>query len=83
MPPATPTATPTPVATPAPKIKPLNKVFLLTHDSPLYQNPDASSAVLAHVRRRKYVNVIGIEGAWLQVKLKDGTVGLVPVSAAE
>ena len=88
VPPATPTPTETaaaagPTPAPSPKLTPLNKVYLLTRDSPVYQNPDATSAVVAHVRRKKYVNVIGIEGAWLQVKMKDGTVGFVPVSAAE
>jgi hypothetical protein len=39
--------------------------------------------VVAHVHRRKYVQVIGIAGDWLQVKLKTGVVGFIPISAAE
>jgi tetratricopeptide (TPR) repeat protein len=67
------------------KIKPVQppRLFLLTHDSPVYTSPDAGSAVVGNVRHRKYVRVIGITGAWLQVRLKNGTVGFVPSSAAE
>jgi len=27
--------------------------------------------------------VIGIAGSWLQIRLKDGTVGFIPTTAAE
>ncbi|HEY2664200.1 MAG TPA: tetratricopeptide repeat protein [Candidatus Binataceae bacterium] len=77
------TPTPEPEARPAQKIKAVNKKFLLTHDSDVHSNPDGSSAVVANVHRRKYVHVIGIAGDWLQVKLKTGVVGFIPISAAE
>lgn len=67
----------------APKIKPLNKLFLLTKNSPVYQNPDETSSAVGQVRRKKYVHVTGITGNYLQVKLRNGTVGFIPVSAAE
>jgi tetratricopeptide (TPR) repeat protein len=67
----------------APKIKPLNKLFLLTKNSPVYQSPDATSATVGQVRRKKYVHVTGITGDYLQIKLKNGTIGFIPVSAAE
>lgn len=67
----------------APAIKPIDKKFLLTQNSPVYQNPDASSPVLAQVHRRKYVHVIGITGNWLQIRMRNGTVGFIPTSAAE
>src|SRR5271166_275943 len=67
----------------APQIKPLNKLFLLTKNSPVYQNPDETSATVGQVRRRKYVHVTGITGNFLQVKLRNGTVGFIPVAAAE
>jgi tetratricopeptide (TPR) repeat protein len=88
-------ATPTPVSTPAaampsaptsassPRIKPIDKKFLLTHNSPVYQNPSTGSPVLAQVHRRKYVHVIGITGDWLQIRMRNGTVGFIPTSAAE
>jgi tetratricopeptide (TPR) repeat protein len=68
---------------PAKPLKQLNRHFRITHDSPVYQNPDSASAVLGQVHRRKYVHVTGITGDWLQVSLRNGTVGFIPVSAAE
>lgn len=68
------------------KIKPVNppRLFLLTHDSPVYANPDTTSGQVGKVRHRKYVRVIGLAGKdWLQIKLKNGTVGFIPTSAAE
>ena len=65
------------------KIKPLNKLFLLTKNSSVYQNPDVTSAAIGQVRRKKYVHVTGITGEFLQIKLKNGSVGFIPVSAAE
>jgi tetratricopeptide (TPR) repeat protein len=70
-------------ATVAPKIKPLNKLFLLTKNSPVYQNPDQTSSTIGHVRRKKYVHVTGITGDYLQIKLRNGTLGFIPVAAAE
>lgn len=67
----------------APKIKPLNKLFVLTKNSPVYQNPDETSSTIGEVRRKKYVHVTGITGSFLQIKLKNGAVGFIPVAAAE
>jgi tetratricopeptide (TPR) repeat protein len=86
-----PAAAPTPMAAPiaaapAPsplKVKAVDKKFKLTHDSPVYQDPDSGSAVLSKVHRRKWIHVTGISGDWLQVRLRNGTVGFVPMSAAE
>ena len=64
-------------------LKPLNRRFLLTHNSRVYQNANGTSAVVAQVHRRKYVRVTGISGDWLQVTLRNGTVGFIPASAAE
>ncbi len=66
-----------------PQVKPLNKLFLLTKNSPVYLNPDATSSTVGQVRRKKYVHVTGIAGDYLQIKLKNGTVGFIPVAAAE
>jgi tetratricopeptide (TPR) repeat protein len=67
----------------APKITAVNKLFLLTKNSAVYQNPDDTSATVGQVRRRKYVHVTGIAGNYLQIRLKNGTVGFIPDSAAE
>ena len=76
------TASTTPPAD-ATKIKPLNKLFVLTKNSPVYQSPDETSSTVGEVRRKKYVHVTGITGNFLQIKLKNGTVGFIPVAAAE
>jgi len=81
VPPAAPVAA-APLAASNP-VRPLNKKFLLTHNSPVYQNPDPTSAVVGQVHRRKYVRVTGLTGNWLQVTLRNGTVGFIPTSAAE
>ena len=86
--PPTVTAAPAPAGAAAPaeaKIKPVNppRLFLLTHDSPVYANPDATSGEVGKVRHKKYVKVIGLTKDWLQIKLKDGTIGFIPTSAAE
>jgi len=67
----------------APSIKALNKVFLLTRNSPVYKNPDDRSEIVGAVKSNRYVHVIGITGNYLQIKLRDGTLGFIPVSAAE
>jgi hypothetical protein len=75
-------APPAPVSTTA-NIKPMNESYLLSHTSAVYAQADTSSAVIAHVHRKKHVRVTGLEGDWLQVKLPNGTVGFIPTTAAE
>ena len=80
---ATPATTTAAAPAGAPQIKPLNKLFVLTKNSPVYQNPDETSSTIGEVRRKKYVHVTGITGNFLQIKLKNGSVGFIPVDAAE
>jgi tetratricopeptide (TPR) repeat protein len=81
--PPTTTSAPPPENAPAGKIRALNRKFLLTHDSPVYETPQESGNVIAQVHRRKYVKVTGIAGKWLRIQMKNGTVGFIPVTAAE
>jgi tetratricopeptide (TPR) repeat protein len=74
---------PAPASAPPGKIHELNRKFLLTHDSPVYETPQESANVVAQVHRGKYVKVTGIAGKWLRIEMKNGTVGFVPVTAAE
>ncbi len=79
-------AEPAPAAAPAaalPKVRPLKRKFLLTHNSPVYETPQQGSKVVAQVHRGKYVNVTGIAGKWLRIRLRSGVVGFIPVTAAE
>jgi len=89
----TPAATPSPAAGAAPvpgapaaanaKVRPINKRFELTKSSPVYENPDQTSTVVGQVHRGHWVNVTGIAGDWLQIRLRNGTVGFIPTAAAE
>ena len=72
-----------PATAPALKIKAVTRKFRLFADSPVYRDPNGASTVLAQVHKSKYVNVIGISGDWLQIKLKDGTVGFIPMKTVE
>jgi tetratricopeptide (TPR) repeat protein len=70
---------------PAPpaKLREINKRFVLTHDSPVYQSASGSSPVVGQVHHRKVVHITGMAGDWFRVQLKNGTVGYIPVTAAE
>jgi len=64
-------------------LKPINKRFLLSHNSSVYREPNTSSAVVAHVKRGRHVRVVGITGDWLQIRLSGDKVGFIPTKAAE
>jgi hypothetical protein len=55
----------------------------VTHDSPVYAGPDAATAVVAQVHKRKRVHITGITGDWLRVEMNNGTVGFIPDAALE
>ncbi|MGH7877953.1 MAG: hypothetical protein ACREQD_00490, partial [Candidatus Binataceae bacterium] len=86
--PAAPVATVTPAApapstaakasTAPPRLRVLDRKFLLTHDSPVYESADGSSRVVAQVHHRKLVHVTGITRDWLRIQMKNGTVGYIP-----
>jgi tetratricopeptide (TPR) repeat protein len=64
-------------------IRDIDRKFVLTHDSPVYETPSDAARVIAQVHRRKWVHVTGIGGLWFRIAMRDGTVGFIPVSAAE
>jgi tetratricopeptide (TPR) repeat protein len=70
-------------AGPSPNMREINRKFLLTHDSPVYESAQDSASVVAQVHRGKYVRVTGIAGDWLRIQMRNGTVGFIPVTAAE
>jgi tetratricopeptide (TPR) repeat protein len=82
--PATPpeAAAPPPSAPPA-NVRAVNRKFLLTHDSPVYETPSDAAVSVAQVHRGKFVHVTGITGSWFRIQMRNGTVGFIPVSAAE
>jgi tetratricopeptide (TPR) repeat protein len=80
-------AAPSPAAAVAavpPKLRVLNKRFLLTHDSPVYQTARNTAPVLAQVHRGRQVHVTAMSGEdWFRIQMRNGTVGFIPVTAAE
>ncbi len=84
LPPAEAASVPPPTAVaPMVKIRALDRRFLLTHDSPVYETPQDTANVVAQVHRRKFVHVTGITGNWFRIQMKNGTVGFIPLTAAE
>jgi ABC-type Zn2+ transport system substrate-binding protein/surface adhesin len=86
---AAPAGSPSPSSSPAaqpaaaPSVKPVHKRFLLSKPTAIYSAPDTSSKVLEHVHAGIHVNVTGISGDWLQLKLRTGKTGYIPTKAAE
>jgi len=64
-------------------VKPYDKQFLLTADSPVYSMPNQWGRKLAEVHRGKYIHVIGQALSYLKIRMKDGTEGYVPMTAAQ
>ena len=75
-------AAPTPAAA-MPNVRTVNRKFMLTHDSPVYESPSDISPSVAQVHRGKFVHVTGIAGNWFRIQMRNGTVGFIPISAAE
>ncbi|MBF6559957.1 MAG: tetratricopeptide repeat protein [Candidatus Binataceae bacterium] len=71
-----------PAAATAP-VRPVNRKFLLTHNSPVFATASNTATTVAQVHRGKFVHVTGITGDWLRIQMRNGTVGFIPVNAAE
>lgn len=78
-----PPAAPAASAAKSPRFKPLNRKFRLTRNSAVYREANSSTSVVGQVHRGHFVHVTGIQGDWLQITLRNGTVGFIPVTAAE
>ena len=64
-------------------VTPYDKQFLLMADSPVFSVPNQSGEKLAEVHRGKYIHVIGQALSYLKIRMKNGTEGYVPMSAAQ
>ncbi|HYB76944.1 MAG TPA: hypothetical protein VEE85_01980, partial [Candidatus Bathyarchaeia archaeon] len=64
-------------------VAPYDKDFLLTADSPVFAAPNQFAQKLAEVHRGKYIHVIGQALSYLKIRMKDGTEGFVPMTAAQ
>lgn len=82
---ASPAPTPAAVVAPPPRLTPFKHLFLLTQNSPVYESISPGARTVAEVHRGKKVHVTAIttDKKWLQVRLKTGVVGFIPVTATE
>jgi uncharacterized protein YgiM (DUF1202 family) len=64
-------------------VKPVKKRYLLAKPTAVYSEPNTSSEIVEHVRGGIHVNVTGITGDWLQLRLRNGKTGYIPTEAAE
>jgi tetratricopeptide (TPR) repeat protein len=64
-------------------LRQIDKRFLLTHDSPVYESRSNNARVIARVHQRRYVHVTGLGAQWLRIQLRNGMIGFIPATAAE
>jgi len=64
-------------------VTPYDKQFLLTADSPVLAAPNQSAQKLSEVHRGRYIHVVGQALSYLKIRMKDGTEGFVPMTAAQ
>jgi hypothetical protein len=64
-------------------VTPYDKQFLLTADSPVFAAPNQLAQKLSEVHRGRYIHVIGQALSYLKIRMKDGTEGYVPMTAAQ
>ena len=82
---------PSPASTPgqtatkaeAPTMEETDQLFLLTHDSPVYDSTGDNARVIGQVYRRRKVHVTGISANWLRIQLNNGIIGFIPATVAE
>jgi hypothetical protein len=64
-------------------VEPTHAMLKLKSDTWIYAGPETSSRTLEHVGAGKFLNVTGSTHYFVQVKLKNGATGYVPLSAIE
>src|SRR5271170_1248510 len=64
-------------------VKPTDKVFVLAHDAGVLDKPNRWAKKLAEVHQSHNVHVIGIALNYVQIRMKSGLEGFVPLTALE
>jgi uncharacterized protein YgiM (DUF1202 family) len=67
----------------AAEVEPAHAMLKLKTDAWVYEEPTTSSRTLERVHSRKFVDVTGSTHYYVQVRLKNGTTGYIPISAME
>jgi hypothetical protein len=64
-------------------VKPTDKIFVLTQDAAVLEAPNHWSRKLAEVHRSRDVHVIGLALNYMQIRMKSGLTGFIPVTALQ
>jgi hypothetical protein len=64
-------------------VKPFDKEFLLSSDSPVYAEPNRWAKKVSEVHKGHNVHVIGLAPSYIKIRMKSGLEGYVPQSAVE
>jgi hypothetical protein len=64
-------------------VRPADKVFVLTHDAAVLDKPNRWGKKLAEVHASKNVHVVGLSLDYMQIRMKSGLEGFIPMTALE
>jgi hypothetical protein len=64
-------------------VSPSDKVFVLTHDAAVLDKPNRWGKKIAAVHKGRSVHATGIALNYMQIKMKSGLTGFIPISALE
>ena len=64
-------------------VKPADKVFVLTHDAAVLDKPNRWAKKLAEVHASHNVHVVGLSLDYMQIRMKSGLEGFIPMTALE
>jgi hypothetical protein len=64
-------------------VAPVDKIFTLTMDTPVHDQPNRWGKKVAEVHRGRQVHVIGMALEYMQIRMKDGLEGFIPATALE
>jgi cation diffusion facilitator family transporter len=64
-------------------IKPIDKLFQLTHDAAVLEKPNQWAKKVAEVHQPHNVHVIGLALEYMMIRMKNGLVGFIPITALQ
>lgn len=64
-------------------VKPVDKVFVLTHDAAVLDKPNRWAKKLSEVHASHNVHVVGLSLDYMQIRMKSGLEGFIPMTALE
>jgi hypothetical protein len=64
-------------------VAPTDKVFVLTKDASVLDQPNRFGKKLAEVHKTKNVHVVGLALNYMKIRMKNGLQGFIPITALE